>query len=69
MKTPLQRDTSPASYCLPVTAWPSSRVVAGSDAFPARELVAIVLYVIVYEVAGAERVTILRVWHGAQERP
>lgn len=34
----------------------------------ARELVAVHPYVIVYDV-GATRVTILRVWHGAQNRP
>lgn len=32
-----------------------------------RELVAVTPYIIVYEVAEAE-VTILRVWHGAQDR-
>jgi toxin ParE1/3/4 len=34
-----------------------------------RELVALAPYVIVYEVAEPDRVTILRVWHGAQDRP
>lgn len=33
-----------------------------------RELVAVPPYIIVYDVAPA-RVTILRVWHGAQNRP
>lgn len=33
-----------------------------------RELVAVHPYVIVYDV-GTTRVTILRVWHGAQNRP
>jgi toxin ParE1/3/4 len=32
-----------------------------------RELVAVTPYVIVYDV-GPDRVTILRVWHGAQDR-
>ncbi len=34
-----------------------------------RELVAVAPYIIVYEVMEADRVTILRVWHGAQDRP
>jgi plasmid stabilization system protein ParE len=34
-----------------------------------RELMAIHPYLIVYRVAGADMVTILRVWHAAQERP
>lgn len=34
----------------------------------ARELVAVPPYIIVYDVVPA-RVTILRVWHGAQNRP
>jgi plasmid stabilization system protein ParE len=33
-----------------------------------RELVAIRPYIIVYRLTGAETVTILRVWHGAQDR-
>ena len=33
-----------------------------------RELVAIGPYILVYRVAGAEAVTILRVWHAAQDR-
>jgi toxin ParE1/3/4 len=34
-----------------------------------RELVVAAPYIIVYEVAEPDRVTILRVWHGAQDRP
>ncbi len=34
-----------------------------------RELVAFFPYVIVYRVASADLVTILRVWHAAQDRP
>jgi plasmid stabilization system protein ParE len=34
-----------------------------------RELVAAWPYVIVYEVDGSGHVAILRVWHGAQDRP
>ena len=33
-----------------------------------RELIAVGPYIIVYRVAGDERVTIVRVWHGAQDR-
>jgi plasmid stabilization system protein ParE len=33
-----------------------------------RELVPVYPYIIVYEVDNADDVTILRVWHGAQER-
>jgi plasmid stabilization system protein ParE len=33
-----------------------------------RELVAIRPYIIVYRLTGVETVTILRVWHGAQDR-
>jgi addiction module RelE/StbE family toxin len=33
-----------------------------------RELVAIRPYIIVYRVTGEDAVTILRVWHGAQDR-
>jgi addiction module RelE/StbE family toxin len=33
-----------------------------------RELVTIGPYIIVYRVAGTETVTILRVWHAAQDR-
>ncbi|HLJ65104.1 MAG TPA: type II toxin-antitoxin system RelE/ParE family toxin [Stellaceae bacterium] len=34
-----------------------------------RELVTVVPYVIVYEVDETDTVMILRVWHGAQDRP
>jgi len=34
-----------------------------------RELVVMPPYILVYRVAGAESVTILRVWHAAQNRP
>ena len=34
-----------------------------------RELMAISPYLIVYRVAGADAVTILRVWHATQDRP
>jgi toxin ParE1/3/4 len=34
-----------------------------------RELVAIAPYVVVYDVAEEGTVFILRIWHGAQERP
>jgi toxin ParE1/3/4 len=34
-----------------------------------RELVVVPPYLIVYRVSGADVVTILRVWHAAQERP
>ena len=33
-----------------------------------RELVAVFPYIIVYEVNEADTVTVLRVWHGAQNR-
>lgn len=33
-----------------------------------RELVAVSPYVLVYRIAGADAVTILRVWHAAQSR-
>ena len=33
-----------------------------------RELVAIWPYILVYRVAGDDAVTILRVWHGSQDR-
>ena len=33
-----------------------------------RELIAVGPYIIVYRVAGNEQVTIVRVWHGAQDR-
>lgn len=34
-----------------------------------RELVTIGPYIVVYRVEGADMVTILRIWHGAQNRP
>ena len=34
-----------------------------------RELLAVPPYIIVYRVVGADAVTILRLWHAAQERP
>ena len=34
-----------------------------------RELVAVSPYLIVYRITGADIVTILRVWHSAQDRP
>lgn len=34
-----------------------------------RELVTIGPYVVVYRIAGTQVVTILRVWHAAQDRP
>ena len=34
-----------------------------------RELVAMPPYIIVYRVTGTDTVTILRVWHAAQDRP
>ena len=34
-----------------------------------RELVAMPPYIIVYRVTGADTVTILRIWHAAQDRP
>ena len=34
-----------------------------------RELVVMPPYLIVYRVSGTEAVTILRVWHAAQDRP
>jgi plasmid stabilization system protein ParE len=34
-----------------------------------RELVALPPYIIVYRVTGADTVTILRIWHTAQDRP
>ncbi|MEO8713439.1 MAG: type II toxin-antitoxin system RelE/ParE family toxin [Acetobacteraceae bacterium] len=34
-----------------------------------RELVAIRPYIIVYRVVGTDAVTILRIWHAAQDRP
>ncbi len=34
-----------------------------------REVVATPPYVIVYRITGADLVTILRVWHAAQDRP
>jgi toxin ParE1/3/4 len=34
-----------------------------------RELVIMPPYLIVYRVSGTEAVTILRVWHAAQDRP
>jgi toxin ParE1/3/4 len=34
-----------------------------------RELVAMPPYVVVYRVTGLDTVTILRVWHAAQDRP
>jgi len=34
-----------------------------------RELVVISPYILVYEVDAQDRVTILRVWHAAQDRP
>lgn len=34
-----------------------------------RELVAMPPYIIVYRVTGTETVTILRIWHFAQDRP
>ena len=34
-----------------------------------RELMAIGPYLLVYRIAGADAVTIVRVWHAAQDRP
>jgi len=34
-----------------------------------RELVAVPPYIVVYRIDTADRATILRVWHGAQDRP
>ena len=34
-----------------------------------RELIAMPPYIIVYRVTGADTVTILRIWHAAQDRP
>ncbi|MSP48283.1 MAG: type II toxin-antitoxin system RelE/ParE family toxin [Alphaproteobacteria bacterium] len=66
----------------PIAAWRMARelVLAGDSlgAFPhrgrpglvpgTRELLIIQPYVVVYEVNDADDVTILRVWHGAQDR-
>jgi hypothetical protein len=58
------------SCCLPVTAWrrsPPHRGRPGSQA-GTRELVAMPPYVIVYRVTDEDVVTILRIWHAAQDR-
>jgi hypothetical protein len=61
--------------------WPATALLAGDslETFPrrgrigrvvgTRELVALHPYVLVYQVTSSGEVTIVNVWHGAQDRP